>query len=196
MDKEMEKALQELLEELLSNDTSLNTPTKNETISKPWWLTEENVLGEVELDYAADTIEKTDTKPVVKDIEELIKEEVKEATNKVTTIKVTKSGLIAKKDIVTAQADGQDPVTGCATPLETVEGLLTGAGTGRVDSTRGQLRDIPPIRTQQMGLCSVQMVRLADESEQPTREKPGQLSWVTPETEWAIKELIVGPDVT
>ena len=135
-----------------------------------WWLTEENLLGEVELDYAADTIEKVDTKPAIKDIEGLTKEEVKDATYKmdsdtkpapVTTIKPSKSGLIAKKDIVTTQVEGQDPVTGGATPLETVEGLPTGAGTCLVDSTQRQMIDIPPIRTQQMGLCSVQMIRLA-----------------------------------
>ena len=47
-----------------------------------------------------------------------------------------------------------------------------------------------------MGLCSVQMVRLAEEDERPTKEKPGQLSWVTVETERAIRKMIAGPDVT
>ena len=193
---EMEKTLQELLDELPSADNTLNTPTKEEAISKPWWLSEENLLGEVELDYTAEAIEKVEAKPVVKDLKEVIKEEEKQVINKTTTVKLDKSGRIAKKEITTAQVDGQDPVTGGATPLETVEGLPTGAGTGRVDNTQGQPKEITRIRTQQMGLCSVQMVRLAEEDERPTKEKPGQLSWVTVETERAIRKMIAGPDVT
>ena len=163
------------------------------------------MLGEVELDYTAVITEKVDTKPAIKEIKETIKEEVKNATCKVdsntkpapvTTIKLNKSGLIAKKNIATTQVEGQDPVTGGATLLETVEGLPTGAGTGPVGSTQRQMMDVPPIRTQQMGLRSMQMIRLANEVEQPAREKPGQLSWVTLETEQAITALMKGPDIT
>ena len=125
---EMEQTLKELLDELPSADNTLNTPTKEEAISKPWWLSEENLLGEVELDYTAEAIEKVEAKPVVKDLKEVIKEEEKQVINKTTTVKLDKSGRIAKKEIATAQVDGQDPITGGATPLETVEGLPTGAG--------------------------------------------------------------------
>ena len=56
--------------------------------------------------------------------------------------------------------------------------------------------EIPPVRTQQMGLCSVQMVRLIDEPTPLVIKKPGQLFWTTPETDEAIKGLMEGPDVT
>ena len=55
---------------------------------------------------------------------------------------------------------------------------------------------VPLIRNQQMGLCSIQMIRLVDETVPPVVERPGQLYWTTPETDQAIRNLMEGPDVT
>ena len=106
---------------------------------------------------------------------------------------VQRNGLIAKKELSATHVSGQDLATGDATPLE---GLSTGAETGPVDSSIEKKRAVPPIRTQQMGRCSVQMIRLIDEPTPPVIEKPGQLFWTTPETDEAIKDLKKGPDVT
>lgn len=72
----------------------LKTPTKQESNDKPWWwLTEESLLGEIELDYSAD--DKVNCKEVQ------INEEVKPATPKPTPARtIQQNGLIAKKELL------------------------------------------------------------------------------------------------
>ena len=77
-----------------------------------------------------------------------------------------------------------------------MEGLPTGAGTGPAKGIQRQTVVVPPERTQRMGLCSIQKIRVPAEADQPVKEKPGQLWWVAPATEWAIKDMMEGPDVT
>ena len=60
------------------------------------------------------------------------------------------NGFIAKKELPTTV--GQDLTTGDATPLE---GSSTGVETGPVDNGIETERVVPPVRTQQMELCSV-----------------------------------------
>ena len=182
--EEIERILNELIKDPPVVEEQLKTPTKQENDIKPWWLTEEILLGEIELDYSADD------KTISKDVK--IKEEVKPATSKPTPVMtVQRNGLIAKKEL--PATSGQDLATGDATLLE---GLSTGAETGPVDKSVEREKAVPPIRTQQMGRCSVQMIRLINEPTPPAIEKPGQLFWTTPETDEAIKDLMEGPDVT
>ena len=61
-ENEENSELKDLLEEL----SQLDTPEKATTDNKPWWLQEENLLGEVDLDYNEI---KLDTKPLLPDPE-------------------------------------------------------------------------------------------------------------------------------
>ena len=184
--EEIERILKELMEDPPVIEGQLKTPTKQKNNGKPWWLTEESLVGEVELDYSA--VDKTTIK------EAKVKEEVKSATPKPTPVMtVQRNGLIAKKELSATHLGGQHLATGDATPLE---GLSTGAETGPVDSSIEKERAVPPIRNQQMGRCSVQRIRLIDEPTPPVIEKPGQLFWTTPETDQAVKDLMEEPDVT
>ena len=157
-------------------ERQINTPTKKEAINIPWWLSEESLLRKVELDYSVDS------KTPIREVKETIKEELKNVipiaddTTKpipVTAIQKNKFGLIAKKEMTATHVSGQDLVTGGATPLEIVVGLFTRAETGPVDSKLEREMTVPPSRTQQKGLCSVQMIRLADETAPPVIERPG-----------------------
>ena len=124
LDMDIDKSIDtEEIERILNDppvvEEQLKTPTKQENNNKPWWLTEESLLGEIELDYSADD------KTICKKIQ--IKEEVKPATPKPTPVRtVQKNGLIAKKKL--PATSGQDLTTGDATPLE---GLSTWVETGQ-----------------------------------------------------------------
>lgn len=92
---------------------------------------------------------------------------------------------IPKKEIRQCTQVEQGQATGGATPKE---GLPTGAGTGEQESC-------PPVREQQMGRCTIQLIRMSEESPREA-DRVGQLWWFTPATEVAIRDLMLGEDVT
>ena len=71
-----------------------------------------------------------------------------------------------------------------------MEGLSTGADTGEQGGTSN------PVREQSMGMCTVQMIRLADDRPSTRPSKAEQWWWVTPETEDKVWDLMEGEDVT
>ena len=52
------------------------------------------------------------------------------------------------------------------------------------------------MKEQSIGLCTVQLIRVPEETPQPRPKKVGQLWWVASATEVAIQNLKVGEDVT
>ena len=136
--QDSEASLEALLEEVARMET-VNVKTREE--KTPWWLTEESLLGNVELDYAVENVPSTsavkeekviecptlkDNKSAVLEEKVLIKEEATKEEKKAHKIKDTgikiRTARIPRKEM--AQ---QDHATEDATPLE---GLLAGAGTG------------------------------------------------------------------
>ena len=198
--QDSEASLEALLEEVAQMET-VNVKTREE--KTPWWLTEENLLGNVELDYAAENVPSTsalkeekviecstlkDSKSAVLEEKVLIKEEATKEEKKAHKIKDTgikiRTARIPRKEI--AQ---QDHATEDATPLE---GLLAGAGTGEKRNAVVE----EEVREQSMGRCTVQMIRLVDNPPPPRTHKVEQLWWVTPETEEKVQNLIEGDDIT
>ena len=96
----------------------------------------------------------------------------------------TKPARIPKKEM--PRQPQQGPATGGATPLE---GLSTGADTGEQEGNTNQIRE------QSMGMCTIQMIRLADDRLSPRPNKVEQWWWVTPETESKVKDLMEGEDI-
>ena len=116
--------LKELLEDLAQIDTAEETSTTN----KPWWLQEESLLGEVNLDYdelKQDTKletskrkeEGSDNKPVDSKRDAKLEIEIEES----------KPARIPMKEMHEDNAQGQ--TTGDATPSG--GGPSTGVGTGQ-----------------------------------------------------------------
>ena len=81
----------------------------------------------------------------------------------------------------------QGHVTEGATSLE---GLSAGADTGEQRGNANQIRE------QSMGMCTVKMIRLADDRPFPRPNKVKRWWWVTPETECKVKDLMEGDDIT
>ena len=165
----------------------------------PWWLTDESLLGNVELDYSVENVPSTstmkeenkatnylinrDSKPAVLEEKLIVKEE---ATKK---IEDNKKINIQEARIPRKEMSQQGYATEDATPLE---GLSAGGGTGEKESA--VIRE--QVREQSMGLCTVQMIRLVDNPPPPRASKVEQLWWVTPETEEKVKDLFEGDDIT
>ena len=202
-----ETELSGLLEEVAMLEGQLKTSEKTLIEDKPWWLREENLLGDTELDYSADIKPPTpkresaatvpmEAKPAInidkKESAATVPCETKPAINidKKESLTV-KPARIAMKEIKQVETTPQDRATGGATPSE---GLPTGAGTGG----EGE-ENVPPIREQRMGRCTIQMIRVPEGEQQPPRDNidpVDQLWWVTPATEAAVRSLITGEDVT
>ena len=120
---------------------------------------------------------------------------IKKQTDK-DSVKIVRPNRVSKKKVCQCQLERQGPETGGATSLKKVDGLPTGAGVGyQVDNWKDEAIN-PPTREPQMGLCTVQLVRVPEAPIQPEIERVGQLWWVAPATERAIKETLIGPDVT
>ena len=96
----------------------------------------------------------------------------------------TKPTRIPIKDMSLESSQGH--TTGGATPGE---GPPTGVGTGKNI-------EAPPVREQKMGSCTIQLVRVPEKEQSKVIEPTERLWWVTPATEVAIKDLIIGEDVT
>ena len=88
------------------------------------------------------------------------------------------------KEISQATSTSQDHATGGVTHNG---GLATGAG---------ERENVPPVREQRMGRCTIQLVRVAEDKKPNAVDPVEQLWWVTPATEVAVKELRIGEDVT
>ena len=163
------------IKDVLGEIAELNTPEKQEEGSKPWWLQEEQLLGDINLDF---TEIETDSKPLVPAVTKTKTEvEFKPATN---------NKRVPMKEMSNAVPAPQDHATGGATLNE---GLSTGAGTG------GQ-ENVPPVREQQMGRCTIQLVRVPADEPVQQRDPVERLWWVEPATDLAVRELMKGPDVT
>ena len=195
--KDSQVSLEELLEEVAMLETATNKPEKEKT---PWWLSEESLLGEVELDYSTDNIPSTskvkeekkvneyltakDSKPIMLEEKLLVKDNIKKAEVNKKVDNNTKAVHIPLKEM---------PQRGHATEDATLlEGLSAGAGTGEQGSNSAR----EEVREQSTGLCTVQMIRLVDNPPPPQANKVEQLWWVTPETEIKLKDLMEGDDVT
>ena len=110
--------------------------------------------------------------------------------------KIIRSTRIPKKMKRPHQSASQDQATDGATPLAIVEGLSAGAGTGEDRGGTAKQGALPPVREQSLGLCTVQMIRLSEDPPPPKPQKVEQLWRVTPATEAAVRDLMVGEDVT
>ena len=192
--QDKEASLEALLEVAMMETAN----DKAEEEKMPWWLTEESLLGNVELDYSVENVPSTstmkeekkathylinrDSKPAVLEEKLIVKEE---ATKK---IKDNKKINIQAARISRKEMSQQGHATEDGTPRE---GLSAGAGPGEKESA--VIRE--EVREQSMGLCTVQMIRLVD-NPSPRASKVEQLWWVTPETEEKVKDLIEGDDIT
>ena len=82
--------------------------------------------------------------------------------------------------------NAQGRTTGDATPGK---GPSTGVGTG-------QQQEIPTVREQRMGSCTIQLVRVPRDEPANNIDPKDRLWWVTPATEVTVKQLMIGEDVT